>query len=136
NTPVLNKNYSRLWFRADYPLQQATAYLLLDDICVHSGITTAISDIMPAADAPQLFQNTSNPFSDQTFISYYLPSLSQQAFIQVHDVTGKLIRSFTIAGVGKGTITLNAENMQSGIYLYSMIVNGQKIDTKRLVIAR
>ncbi|MDB5281508.1 MAG: hypothetical protein JWO06_583, partial [Bacteroidota bacterium] len=34
STPVLSKNYSRLWFRADYPLQQSTAYLLLDSICI------------------------------------------------------------------------------------------------------
>jgi hypothetical protein len=137
-TPVLAKNYTRLWFRASWPSYQSTAYLLLDDICISSpNQNTSVTDVLADnKDEAVLFQNTSNPFSNETTIGYFLPlNGSQHGYLQVYDITGKALRTYPVDGNGRGTITMHAENMPAGMYLYSLVVNGVKADTKRMMIA-
>jgi hypothetical protein len=34
------------------------------------------------------------------------------------------------------SITINGYELQAGIYLYSLVVNGQEIDTKRMILSK
>ena len=84
---------------------------------------------------PILFQNHPNPSYGFTFIDYYLPDNSINAFLKVIDNNGKLIKAFSINQIGFGQIELDCSKLASGSYYYSLLVNGDIIDTKTMVIA-
>lgn len=84
---------------------------------------------------PLLFQNHPNPFKGLTFIDYFLPQNSANAFLKVIDNNGKLVRAFSINQLGFGQIELDCSNLAAGTYYYSLLVNSQVIDTKTMIIA-
>jgi len=81
---------------------------------------------------PILQQNIPNPFSGSTKISYAIPENSRNAFLQIVDMNGRMIDKIEINERGNGYITLYGDKLQSNvIYLYSLIIDGKIIDTKR-----
>lgn len=82
-----------------------------------------------------LFQNTPNPFKEQTCIRFKLTENVQEAFIYIFDMTGKTIKRFPIS-FEKESISVSGYELGEGMFLYSLIVNGQVIDTKRMVITK
>ena len=85
--------------------------------------------------SPLLFQNHPNPFNGVTFIDYFLPANSTNAFLKVKDNNGKLINSFQLNHAGFGQVELDCRHFAAGTYYYSLIVNSKLIDTKIMVIA-
>ena len=83
-----------------------------------------------------LGQNIPNPFKGTTVISYYLPENSSDAKINFYSERGDLIRSVSIIENGHGQISVNASDLSSGIYQYSLIINGQTIETRQMGIAK
>ena len=136
-TPLLTKSYTRLWFRADYPTAQQTAYMLIDSVCIRGNSSPAPVEPLTNFATPVLFQNTSNPFSDETIISYYIPQgAAQIGYIQIYDVAGKLVKLYPVNANGKGSVTVNAAGMPSGVYLYTLVVNGTRTEMKKMLIAK
>lgn len=81
-----------------------------------------------------LFQNKPNPFSQSTTIEYYVPEKAENVSILIFDMQGSLIKSIKNLGVGKGSVMINASELRAGMYLYSLIVNGNEIDTKKMIL--
>ncbi len=80
-----------------------------------------------------LAQNTPNPFSGSTEIAYSLPVNEKNASILILNLNGQTIKEY-ILNANEGTITINAGMLQKGMYLYSLISNGQEITTKKMVV--
>jgi len=80
-----------------------------------------------------LEQNQPNPFNQSTVIRYRLPQ-NTSGQINIYDNNGKLLKSFKANESGQTTI--NAGELRSGIYNYTLLVNGKQVDTKKLVIAK
>jgi hypothetical protein len=80
-----------------------------------------------------LNQNTPNPFAEQTTITYNLPQSVQKAQLLFYDANGKLIKAVDLNERGKGQINVFANDLSNGIYSYALVVDGQIIDTKRMV---
>jgi len=97
-----------------------------------TGIQGGIDDGIPGA---VLYQNAPNPFSTNTGITYELPEKIKDAGIEIHDMTGKTLRSIPVKS-GKGNVTVAAGELSPGIYLYSLHADGHVIDTKRMVITK
>ncbi len=51
-------------------------------------------------------------------------------------MTGKQIDKQTISERGNVSLMLNNEKLNSGMYLYSLIVDGKIIDTKRMIVSK
>jgi len=81
-----------------------------------------------------LDQNIPNPASNSTTINYYLPQNTTTASINISDVNGKTIRSFSLPSNGNGQVTVQTNNLSGGTYQYSLIVNGSVLDNKKMVI--
>lgn len=81
-----------------------------------------------------LNQNVPNPANQTTRIDYSLKSASKVAF-EVRDITGRLISSedFGTQSAGNQNIVLNVANFASGVYNYSLIVNGER-ETMKMII--
>jgi hypothetical protein len=46
---------------------------------------------------------------------------------------GKMLKNFNVTKVEE-SVTLSGYELGKGLYLYSLIVNGQEIDTKKMII--
>ena len=97
---------------------------------------TSINNInvqLSNANVVVLNQNQPNPFAEQTVITYNIPSTANAAQILFYDVNGKQINSVTITTFGQGQLNVYANDLTSGMYSYTLIVDGQIIDTKKMV---
>ena len=80
-----------------------------------------------------LNQNVPNPFAEQTTISYYLPENVQRAQILFFEQSGKIIKTVDLKEKGKGTLNVFANDLSKGIYMYSLMIDGQTVETKKMV---
>lgn len=80
-----------------------------------------------------LNQNDPNPFAEETKISYSIPSSVSDAKIIFFDNSGHILQTVKIEERGAGQLVVYASNLTSGIYSYSLIADGNVIDTKKMV---
>ena len=81
-----------------------------------------------------LDQNVPNPFAEQTTITYTLTDGVQKAQMLFYNIEGKLIQSVDLSNTaGQGQINVFANDLSTGVYTYSLVVNGQIKGTKRMV---
>jgi hypothetical protein len=83
-----------------------------------------------------LYQNTPNPASGNTLIRYYLPANVATAQLCVYDLQGKQVKQTILSDRGDSSLLISGSELTPGMYLYSLIVNGQEVDTKRMIITR
>lgn len=81
----------------------------------------------------RLEQNQPNPTNGMTRINYFLPS-GKNGELVITAIHGKELQRVTLSQTGKGQVDLQTRNLPAGTYNYSLIVDGQIIDTKRMVI--
>lgn len=84
------------------------------------------------SDMSSLTQNSPNPFGNTTTIAYNVASNSNNAFIQITDATNKVIKNILLKA-GKGTLELNFNDFPSTMLIYTLYVNNQLIDSKKMV---
>jgi hypothetical protein len=83
---------------------------------------------------PYLAQNAPNPFNQSTVIDFYIAEDSQKAMLNIYDMNGVQIKSIAISQKGKGSVTIQASELNPGMYMYSLIADGKEIDTKRMIL--
>ena len=86
--------------------------------------------------AASLGQNIPNPFDHTTTINYTLPQSYASAKIIVVDNSGKVVKEANLNGSGKGNLKLDIPAAASGVYNYSLYVNGKLVDTKKMLAAK
>ncbi|MEI6851484.1 MAG: tail fiber domain-containing protein [Bacteroidota bacterium] len=85
---------------------------------------------------PILYQNKPNPFKDKTSIEYYVPESCDQASILIFDMQGKLLKTIPLSQKGKGDIIIDSGSLYPGMFLYTLMVSSQEIDTKRMILTQ
>jgi hypothetical protein len=89
-----------------------------------------------ASSGAYLQQNTPNPFNQSTQIKYYLPTTVKTAYLCIYDLQGAQLKQTAIQERGEGTQTLYGSELKAGIYLYTLIADGQEVDTKRMILTK
>jgi len=97
--------------------------------------STTPNDIFAETSGAVLYQNAPNPFSDRTEIKFSLPENTVNALIYIFNMQGTLIKQITVNASQSG-IFINGSELTAGIYLYSLIVNGKEIDTKKMILTK
>lgn len=97
-----------------------------------------LTERLPANTKPfgYLEQNAPNPFTSNTVIKFYLSQTTSSAYLMITDLSGKSIKSVQVKGYGQQNITIAGNELGSGTYIYSLIVAGQVIDSKKMVLIR
>jgi hypothetical protein len=110
--------------------------IALSECCTNYQSTTTGSSQTGNAtnDAPYLNQNFPNPFSQNTTISCYVPTTAQNATIVIYNLNGQMLKSITIPATGYNQVVIAGGSLAAGDYLYTLYVNGQKIDTKKMTL--
>ena len=86
----------------------------------------------------ELFQNYPNPFNPSTTIKFSLPR-SGKVTLKIYDITGRRIETLfnqDILNAGTFKYTYNASNLASGVYFYSLVVDEDLIDTKKMIFVK
>ena len=97
----------------------------LSDMGAYGGGDSVVTDIYensgPLPEGFALSQNYPNPFNAQTTISYVVPFESHFT-IEIFDLLGRKVETLIDReeSPGRHTVTWNAENVSSGLYLYSI----------------
>ncbi len=82
-----------------------------------------------------LAQNVPNPFSAATEIKYQLPTGTQKASIGIYDMNGKEIKLIVLSSeMSLGSVMIQGGDLQPGMYMYSLLINGQYFDSKKMVL--
>jgi hypothetical protein len=80
-----------------------------------------------------LDQNVPNPFAESTVINYFIPENINFAQMIFTDNYGRIMKTVDITVSGNGTIKVYASNLSSGIYTYSLVVDGKVVETKKMM---
>jgi trimeric autotransporter adhesin len=83
-----------------------------------------------------MMQNNPNPFSTDTEIKMELPETTRQATIVVYNLEGKQLKNITVSERGKATVKISGNELSAGMYLYTLIADGEVVDTKRLILTK
>ncbi|MBQ6062052.1 MAG: tail fiber domain-containing protein [Prevotella sp.] len=95
-----------------------------------TGIDAAIADVAG------MDQNVPNPFCGETDIAIYLPETVRTATLYIYDLSGKQVEQHAIEGRGNTTMTIHADRMDAGMYIYSLIADGKVVATKRMIVVK
>ncbi|MEX0810802.1 MAG: tail fiber domain-containing protein [Chitinophagales bacterium] len=79
-----------------------------------------------------LEQNVPNPFAEQTTISYYIPNEVNSSRIIFYDAIGRIVKEVDVEN-GYGIVTVFASNLSAGTYSYTLLIDGEAIETKKML---
>ena len=82
-----------------------------------------------------LYQNTPNPFDENTVVRYVLPEGTQRASILIYNMNGEELMTYDHLQ-GNSELEINGGILKAGMYLYSLIADGKEVDTKRMILTR
>ncbi len=94
----------------------------------------AIEDNIITSQTCMLEQNNPNPFNEDTTIEYFLPSTVQNATLYVYDLQGKQLKGIQISERDYGYITIYGNELQPGIYHYSLVADGQIVGIEKMIL--
>ena len=81
-----------------------------------------------------LYQNSPNPFSTNTEIQMDIPESHRQANVIVYNLEGKQLKNIDVTDRGKVIVNISGNELSAGMYLYTLMVDGKVVDTKRLIL--
>ena len=81
-------------------------------------------------------QNIPNPFTEKTDIAIYLPESVQTATLYIYDLSGKQIEQHPVEGRGNTVMTIHAERMDAGMYVFSLIADKKVVTTKKMIVVK
>ena len=105
-----------------------------------TGITTSTQELQIRKSLVHLMQNTPNPFDEATMINVIVEGRIdyKEASILVHDLDGKEIKKFPLElnlGLNEVLYSHNHHGFIPGVYAYSLIIDGEIFDTKKMIYA-
>lgn len=80
-----------------------------------------------------LYQNSPNPFNSRTQIRYSIAPKANRAQICIYNMSGQQLKCIPIAN-GEGSIWIEGSDLQQGVYLYALLVDGNLVDMKKMVL--
>lgn len=82
----------------------------------------------------ELQQNNPNPFSQETEIRMTIPEGIIEATLYIYDLQGKPVKSELVTQRGSTSVKFQAGSLTAGMYLYTLVADGQATSTKRMIL--
>lgn len=74
-----------------------------------------------------------NPGNDYIYITFVLPEEREQALVNVYEMGGKKVQTMDITKV-HGMLEVNASSLNTGPYLYEIILDGKSVSNGKFII--
>lgn len=103
-------------------------------------LKTLLMELLPEEDriklnGARLHQNTPNPVNSRTHIGYFIPTNAQEARIVINNTEGSQVDVIELTNRGEGGQDIDTSKWSnSGVYYYSLIVDGELIDTRKMIL--
>ena len=81
-------------------------------------------------------QNVPNPFTEKTDIAIYLPESVREATLYIYDLSGKQLEQHPIEGRGETVMTIHADKVDAGMYVYSLIADKKVVTTRKMIVVK
>lgn len=82
-----------------------------------------------------LYQNTPNPFNQETEIAYRISPNTTSASICIYNLNGQQLKKYPLSVDSlTGTVSISASELNPGMYIYSLTIDNQVIDSKRMTL--
>ena len=99
-------------------------------VTIHYACATGIDEF----DAGNISAAYPNPANNTVAIDYSLNSTPKNAKVVFYDMLGKTVKAAGVVNK-EGTVKVNVEDLHSGFYFYTFIVDGKSTNTRKLVIS-
>lgn len=92
---------------------------------------------LPADIKNELYQNYPNPFNNNTEILFTINEISDVSIL-ITDILGRIIINKYLRMLNSGTysLKLNTKDLSSGLYFYSLFVDGKILKTKSMIVLK
>lgn len=112
---------------------------IIESDCCNDELKTKSTKIDPSknsieTESAKLFQNQPNPFSSETTIRFEIPLKIGDAQLYICNMQGALLKTIQINQRGLGNISINGNELNAGMYLYSLVNDGKIVDTKQMLL--
>jgi len=104
-------------------------YMWIDYFRYYSFIPDPVSGNM-------LYQNSPDPFRGNTTIKCNIVDDARNCYIRVYNMPGVEIKSIPVSQKGISQITLDASELDPGMYIYSLCLDGRIVDSKRMIVLK
>lgn len=104
--------------------------------CSEYDCSTSVGEVATGSAQSELYQNSPNPFGKETNIGYNIANMQKEAFVAIYDITGKELLKQAITQKGKGSVNISGDKLLPGMYIYSLVVDGETTATKRMVVTK
>lgn len=81
----------------------------------------------------EISQNVPNPFTSETSIPYFIPNEVNNANVVLYNVNGIEIKKIQIDKRGYGNLIITSDNIDTGSYFYTLILDGKKLESKIMI---
>ncbi len=103
---------------------------------VQNGSSSSASAVAAIPEGVRLEQNSPNPFTNVTTIRYSIPTSVSTAQMIITNSNGTVVKTVSSIAKGNGTVTINANELTAGTYYYSLLLDGKKADTKKMILVK
>lgn len=101
---------------------------------INQGADAPLSMRATSLTGASLSQNAPNPLHESTDIDYVLPEKYNVASLVIQDLNGRQVAQFELTeSVGKITFRPQSYGLGTGTYVYSLVIDGNIVDTKKMV---
>lgn len=108
----------------------------LNDVKNGTDKTRGTTDLaISTASQNVLYQSSSNSINENAIIRYKVADNIRSASVNIYDLQGKMLKEYPVSS-GNGSISVSGYELGEGLFLYSLVVNGQEIDTKKMIISK
>jgi hypothetical protein len=76
-----------------------------------------------------------NPAANFTSFDYHIPGNINNAVLIVRDLTGRIVMEVPVSK-DQNRMQLNVSNLNNGVFLYSLFLDGKPVLTKKLIVSR
>jgi hypothetical protein len=75
------------------------------------------------------------PFKQTTAIRYFVPAGSKNAQLTITDNLGKTVKQIALNTKG-GIVNIDAVALSSGTYIYTLLIDGKLIESKKMILSK
>jgi len=87
-----------------------------------------------SASQAKLYQLNPNPFTENSFIKCFIPGNTIDARLLILDMQGTKIKMYKISGTNQVSVTIPGAELHPGMYTYSLVLDNNEIDSKRMIL--
>ena len=137
---IMTQRYDALQARLDSIQQQITAlqasvYSEQGSSRQNAAKPSNVNTPVPMHESAVLYQNSPNPFDQETEITYRLGSDVTEAMICIYDLNGRQVKQYRLpVDSVSGRLQISARELTPGMYIYALLIDGRMIDSKRMIL--